>query len=147
MRQIEYDIRVLYAILGGKISYALNHKFLNNFKLYRMSITPEEWMILTCLWEREGLTQQEISNATLRDKHSLSRLIDTMVEEGLIRREGDTTDLRIRRIYLTEKGKNIEGKAKFVADKTLNEMLKGVSQEELHACQETLRIIFNNSKV
>ena len=51
-----------------------------------------------------------------------------------------------RRIRLTGRGRQLEDKARFIADKTLKEALRGLSQEELNTCQETLRIIFNNSK-
>lgn len=146
MREIKYDMRIIYAILGGRISYALNHRFNRNFKLYNMDITPEKWMVLMCLWERDGLTQQELCNATLRDRPGMSRLIDSMEKEGLVTRTGDETDLRTRRIRLTGRGRQLEDKARFIADKTLKEALRGLSQEELNTCQETLRIIFNNSK-
>lgn len=146
MREIKYDMRIIYAILGGKISHALNHKFNRNFRLYGLEMTSEKWMVLMCLWERDGLTQQELCNATLRDKPSMSRLIDCMEKENLVRRGNDENDLRTRRIWLTDYGKRLEDKSRFVADKTLKEALRGLSQEELNTCQETLRIIFNNSK-
>lgn len=146
MREIKYDMRIIYAILGGRISYALNHRFNRNFKLYHMDINPDKWMVLMCLWERDGLTQQELCNATLRDRPGMSRLIDSMVKDGLVTRTGNEKDLRTRRIGLTPLGRQLEDKARFVADKTLKEALRGLSQEELNTCQETLRIIFNNSK-
>ena len=139
-------MRIIYAILGGKISHALNHRFNRNFKLYQMNVSSEEWMVLMCLWERDGLTQQELCNATLRDKPGMSRLIDRMERLGWVRRTCDEDDLRTRRIRLTREGRQLEDKARFVADKTLKEALRGLSQEELNTCQETLRIIFNNSK-
>ena len=146
MREIKYDMRIIYAILGGRISYALNHKFNRNFKQYQLNMSSEKWMVLMCLWDHDGLTQQELSNATLRDKHSMSRLIDIMESEGLVVRSMDKHDFRSKHIYLTAQGKDLEDKARFVADKTLKEVLRGLSQEELNACQETLRVIFNNSK-
>lgn len=146
MREIKYDMRIIYAILGGRISYALNHRFNRNFKQYNVDMTPDKWTVMMCLWERDGLTQQELCNATLRDRPSMSRLIDCLEKENLVSRKGTEEDLRAKHIWLTEKGRTMEDKARFVADKTLKEALRGLSQEELNTCQETLRIIFNNSK-
>lgn len=140
-------MRIIYAILGSRISYQLNNRFKHNFEIYDVNLNPDMWMVMMCLWEQDGLTQQELCNATLKDRPSMSRLIDTMEKNGLVQRSGTEEDLRAKRIWLTKEGKTIEGKARFVSNKTLKEALRGLSQEELNTCQETLRIIFKNSKL
>lgn len=147
MEQIKYDMRIIYAILGSRISYQLNSRFKHNFELYDVDLNPDMWMVLMRLWEQDGQTQQELCNATLKDRPTMSRLIDSMERNRLVERSSTEEDQRAKRIWLTPEGKAIEGKARFVGNKTLKEALRGLSQEELNTCQETLRIIFNNSKL
>lgn len=147
MDQIKYDMRIIYAILGSRISYQLNNRFKHNFDIYDVNLNPDMWMVLMTLWEKDGLTQQELCNVTLKDRPTMSRLIDSMVKMDLVVRRDTEEDQRAKRIWLTNYGKRIEGKARFVGNKTLKEALRGLSQEELNTCQETLRIIFNNSKL
>ena len=55
-------------------------------------------------------------------------------------------DRRINLIHLTKKGRDLEDKSRFVANKTLKEALQGLTLEELSVSQEVLRKVFMNTK-
>ena len=95
---------------------------------------------------KDGVTQQELCNATFKDKPSMTRLIDNMEKLHLVIRVSDKKDRRTNKIHLTETGKKLEEKARFIANKTLKEALHGLTLEELRISQEVLRKIFNNTK-
>lgn len=139
-------MRLIYAIMSGRVSGAINNRLRRNFKLYDLDITPEEWMVLNCLWKEDKKSQQQLCQEVLREKPYMSRLIDRMVDRKLVVRLISFKDKRINRVCLAQKGREIEEKVHFVANKTLKEVLRGLSQEELDVCQESLRIVFNNSK-
>lgn len=77
----------------------------NRFKNAGFSITPEEWVILNRLWESDGMNQNEISQKTLKDKTTVTRFLNGMEKDGLIRRVVAEEDRRSRLIFLTDKGK------------------------------------------
>ena len=54
--------------------------------------------------EKEGLSQQELCNATFRDKPSITRLVDNLEKLNLVKRVASENDRRINRIYLTRQG-------------------------------------------
>lgn len=141
-----FDIQLIFAILNGKVSAAINRKLYLNFRRYDVNITPEQWTILLYLWEKDGVTQQELCNATFKDKPSMTRLIDNMESLNYVVRISCKTDRRINLIYLTKTGKNMEEKARFIANKTLKEALRGLTIEELSVSQEVLRKVFLNAK-
>ena len=128
IEQFNFDIQLIFAILNGKVSAAINRKLSRNFRQNGMEITPEQWTVLLFLWEKDGVTQQELCNATFKDKPSMTRLIDTNL------------------IHLTKTGKELEEMARFIANKTLKEALHGLTLEELRVSQEVLRKIFTNTK-
>ena len=144
--QFNFDIRLIFAILNGKVSAAINRKLYRNFRQYNIDITPEQWAVLLYLWEKDGVTQQELCNATFKDKPSMTRLIDNMERLNLVVRISNKMDRRTNLIHLTKRGRDLEEMSRFVANKTLKEALKGLTIEELDISQEVLRKVFTNTK-
>ena len=102
--------------------------------------------VLIFLWEKDGVTQQELCNATFKDKPSMTRLIDNMERQHLVVRISDKKDRRTNLIHLTKDGKELEERARVIANQTLKEALQGITIEELSVSQEVLRKIFFNTK-
>ena len=127
IEQFNFDIRLIFAILNGKVSAAINRKLYRNFRQNGLEISPEQWTVLIFLWEKDGVTQQELCNATFKDKPSMTRLIDNM--------EHLTKDLNV-----------LEEKARIIAGQTLKEALHGITLEELSIGQEVLKKVFFNTK-
>ena len=144
--QFNFDIRLIFAILNGKVSAAINRKLYRNFRQYNVDITPEQWTVLLYLWEKDGVTQQELCNASFKDKPSMTRLIDNMERLNLVVRISSKTDRRTNLVHLTKRGRDLEEMSRFVANKTLKEALKGLTVEELSVSQEVLRKVFTNTK-
>ena len=116
-----FDISLIFAILNGKVSAAINRKLLRNFRDNELDITPEQWTVLLFLWKRDGVSQQELCNATFKDKPSMTRLIDHMEKQGLVVRIASRDDRRANLIYLTRQGRDLEECAGRVANRTLKE--------------------------
>lgn len=146
MEQFSFDIKLIFAILNGKVSAAINRKLYRNFREYNLDITPEQWTVLLFLWEKEGVTQQELCHVTFKDKPSMTRLINNMEKQNLVKRTACDTDKRINLIYLTSYGRSLEDKSRYVANKTLKEALRGPTIEELRVSQDVLRKVFSNTK-
>ncbi|MGL5937826.1 MAG: MarR family winged helix-turn-helix transcriptional regulator, partial [Phocaeicola sp.] len=83
---------------------------------------------------------------TFKDKPSMTRLIDNMEKQHLVVRISDKNDRRTNLVHLTKTGKDLEEKARFIANKTLKEALKGITLDELTVSQKVLRKIFTNTK-
>ena len=52
IEQFNFDIRLIFAILNGKVSAAINRKLSRNFRQNGLEITPEQWTVLIFLWEK-----------------------------------------------------------------------------------------------
>jgi DNA-binding MarR family transcriptional regulator len=146
MGQFKFDIQLIFAILNGKVSTAINRKLHRNFRQEGIDISPEQWTILLSLWEKDGITQQDLCNATFKDKPSMTRLIDNMEKQHLVVRISDKKDKRTNLVYLTKTGKELESQSFKIAISTLHEALQGISVEEMKIGQEVLRKIFTNTK-
>lgn len=146
IERFNFDIRLIFAILNGKVSAAINRKLSRNFRLNGLEITPEQWTVLIFLWEKDGVTQQELCNATFKDKPSMTRLINNMERQHLVVRISDKKDRRTNLVHLTKDGRELEERARAIANQTLKEALHGIRLEELSVSQDVLRKIFFNTK-
>ncbi len=76
--------------------------------LSEYGITPEQWQIQSLLWASEDpLNQREIVQDTLKDKHTVSRIINRMVRDEWVTKTVSTKDKRVTKISLTEKSRSL----------------------------------------
>jgi DNA-binding MarR family transcriptional regulator len=68
----------LYSFMTGKASTAIARRLQKNMKQGGIEITVEQWSVLYHLWKSDGLSQQDLCNATFRDKPSITRLVDNL---------------------------------------------------------------------
>ena len=144
IEQFDFDVTLIFAVLNGRVSAAINRRLVMDFKKKGIDISPEQLTVLSLLWKKDRVTQQELCNITFKDKPNMTRLIDSLEEKGLAKRMTDENDKRNNLILLTPEGKAIEEKAFLVANATMREALINVSPEELAIGQDLLEKIFYN---
>ncbi len=134
----------LYSFITGKASTAIARRLQKKFNTSGLHLTIEQWSVLYHLWKQDGISQQELCNATYRDKPSITRLVDNLEKLSLVRRVASETDRRINRIYLTKQGQKLEEETMQLADETLNEALLSVPPDKVDVCKEVLQIVYDN---
>ncbi|HQX97292.1 MAG TPA: helix-turn-helix domain-containing protein, partial [Chitinophagaceae bacterium] len=82
----------LYSFITGKASTAIARRLQKKFNNAGLNITIEQWSVLYHLWKKEGVSQQEICNATFRDKPSITRLVDNLEKLNLVKRVASEND-------------------------------------------------------
>ncbi|MDQ0108454.1 DNA-binding MarR family transcriptional regulator [Chitinophaga terrae (ex Kim and Jung 2007)] len=73
-----------------------------------VDISFELLEILGILFRKDGVNQQEIADVIVKDKSSMTYLIDNLEKRGMVERREDQNDRRSKLIYLTEKGRALE---------------------------------------
>jgi DNA-binding MarR family transcriptional regulator len=73
-------------------------------KEHGINLTYEMLEVMGCLWRKDGLNQQEIADRTLRDKSSMTYLLDNLIKRKLVKRSTDKNDRRNKLIFLTKEG-------------------------------------------
>jgi len=136
----------LYSFITGKASTAIARRLQKNFKESGIEITIEQWSVLYQLWKQEGQSQQQLCDATFRDKPSITRLVDNLEKSKLVKRVASKNDRRSNHIYLTKEGKVLEEKTMEVANTTLNEALQGVTNGQIEIAKEVLQMVYDNLK-
>jgi DNA-binding MarR family transcriptional regulator len=136
----------LYSFITGKASTAIARRLQKKFNAAGLNITIEQWSVLYHLWKHEGISQQELCNATFRDKPSITRLVDNLEKANLVKRVPSENDRRINLIYLTKQAQKLQEETMALADETLNEALITVPSDRIDVCKEVLQVVYDNLK-
>ena len=114
------------------------------FNRHGLELTPEQWIVLVRLWQRDGRTVSELSESTLRDKPTMSRILDGMEKSGLLTRSVDAHDARTRIVELTREGRAMRKKLVPIAKSIVLRLEAGVPEDDLLVTRRTLRRLFEN---
>jgi DNA-binding MarR family transcriptional regulator len=144
MENLLIDIEMIFAILSGKVSSAINRKLYKAFRETNLSISPEQWSVLLYLWQGDGVTQQELCKATFKDKPSITRLITNLEKQNLVVRIPHKDDKRNNLIYLTKNGRDLYKVVKPITTKTMEQAVKGLNMDEIKIGEEIFKKVFNN---
>jgi len=94
--------------------------------------------------EAGRLSQHQLCESTFRDKPSITRLVNNLEKNKLVKRSTDKKDKRINLIKLTATGRKIEERSMAVANQTLNEALEGVTNGQIEIAREVLQMVYDN---
>lgn len=110
---------------GGLMSQLAERRFAAE----RVSFT--QWMVIATLGRFEHLTASELSAQTCHDMGALTRIVDDLEEEGLVRRERTERDRRVVEIALTPEGRRYLQAGKRIVVELLNSLVAPFAREEL----------------
>lgn len=107
-------------------------------------LTPEQFMLIDLLWNQGSMTQQQLADQMQKDKNSVTKLVDALERKGFVVRQQNRNDRRSNTLVLTEKAEGLKHGAKQKGISILDEMLLGISEEELRSFLVTLHKLNRN---
>lgn len=106
--------RAFFYDIDNAVGYAIGHVFTRlkiglrrTFGASGFDLTPEQWVVLYRLFETQGLTQCGLGERTVKDKTTITRILDRLQKKKLLERRRDTQDRRSQRIFLTAEGERV----------------------------------------
>jgi len=118
-------------------------KFVNH-KLKAIQLTNEQNLLMSLLWEREGISQNEIAAKLNKDKAGIARMISTLEKKGYIRRKSCPSDKRSVEVYLTDEGKKLGEDVIPINKSIIQAINKGLTDEEMAELRRLLRKVREN---
>lgn len=116
------------------------------FRESDIGLTFEMYQIMACLWKTDGLRQQDLADRTLKDKASLTCLIDNLTKRSLVTRSEDPGDRRSKLIALTEKGKNLGKKVEPLVDELYETVSQDFNIRTINECISAIQQMIDNVK-
>ena len=123
---------------------ALAHRNMVGHKMRGMGLHRGQPPVLFTLEEHEGMSSSDMADFLNVTPATLTNKIKRMEKAGLVIRKRDPEDERVRRIYITEKGRGLMNQVKTSMREIENVLLKGFSETEVEDLREKLRRILGN---
>ncbi|NMT62860.1 transcriptional regulator SlyA [Marinobacter orientalis] len=116
-------------------------------RLKDLGVTQARWTTMVYLQKGgEGLTQRELARLMAIENPTLVRLLDSLEQQGLIERRPCPKDRRARRLHLTPDGTEFMNVLTERAAKLREEMLEGISDEEIDIAVKVFHKIMENAE-
>ncbi len=127
-----------------KVNHLLKKEMENRIREYNLSLG--QWITLSRIYKMEGSNQKELASASLRDSAGITRILNSLEEKGLVKREVSTTDKREYNIFITKKGKILYKKTEKILFEYNNEINSIFSKSELKKYNSLLEKLFSELK-
>jgi MarR family transcriptional regulator, transcriptional regulator for hemolysin len=103
--------------------------------------TRAQWIVLFRLRQQEGLSQVDLADVLELQPISLVRLLDRLVEHGLLERRHDPRDRRANRLFLTASGRQLVDDLDSLRDSIAVDVLQEIPAASLRTSLDTLKDI------
>jgi len=103
--------------------------------------TRAQWIVLFRLRQQEGLSQVDLADVLELQPISLVRLLDRLVEHGLLERRHDPKDRRANRLFLTAAGRQLVDDLDSLRDAIATDVLQDVPASAIETSLKVLRDI------
>lgn len=109
-------------------------------KLARHDVTVAEWVVLREMYRRDGTTSPgAVAEFTGLTRSAVSKLINRLLEKGLVSRRESTSDRRYQDVALTRAAVNLIPIIASLADENDNEIFSVLSQTERNSLMRILK--------
>ena len=95
-----------------------------------IGLTRAQWLVLTRVYRRPGVSQTELAEMLEIDRASAGRMIDRMERNGWVERRPDRGDRRINRLHLTDEARKVHAAMWAIAESTVDDALSPLSATE-----------------
>ncbi len=107
-------------------------------------IAPSFGDILFVLDRKGTLTMREVASHTIKDKSTISSVINKLAARGYITKERDTSDARCTNLRLTPKAKKLRPVLFGISKKMNTRLFEGFSEEEKATLFRLIGKIYEN---
>jgi len=109
-----------------------------------IEIPVHEMGIISDLKKNEGVLQQELAISMIRNKSSITKMLERLERDDYIRKEADTLDARGKRIFLTQKGRSMSDFMNDVLPETHKIAFDGLTDADMKVALKVLDKIYKN---
>ena len=141
-KKLENEITL--GMLIGQVHRLSTKRFVQNSHTHGLEISLDQWLVLGPVWKNDGISQKDIAEYSGKDKTSVTKIIDTLEKKNLVVRVTDQLDHRVKRVVLSQKGRELFVSALPVMAQTRDELRSGISDKEIEALKSILNKIHKN---
>jgi DNA-binding MarR family transcriptional regulator len=135
----DYDNVIGFVV--SQAGYRLSQALLRAIESLGSDIRPREFAVLNRLHEGGALTQIQLAELTYKDKPAITRMLDRLIERGLVRKVASEADRRAMVVSLTPEGEALRNAIAPLIVSFLEKACEGIAPDDLAVTVATLRRI------
>jgi MarR family transcriptional regulator for hemolysin len=110
-----------------------------------LGLSQARWLVLLHLARfKEAPTQRELAQSVGVEGPTLARLLDSLENQGLVRRQAVIEDRRAKKIVLSDTARPLIEKIETIATALRHELFVGIDEEDLRVCMRVHSTILGN---
>lgn len=128
----------------NRLSFLVRKELGQRFQASGFRVSAEEWAVLLLLWRYTERTPGMIADATFRDRTTVTRLIDGMVNKKLVERDTDPDDRRKSIVRASDYGNRLKDELVPIARDLISETLQDIEPNDIEITVRTLTHMTRN---
>jgi DNA-binding MarR family transcriptional regulator len=129
----------------GMIARALDS--ISNIEFKEFELTKGQYLYLVRICENPGIIQEKVAELIKVDRTTAARAIQKLEMNGFIEKKDDPHNKKIKKLFPTEKGKNVYPFIKSENDYSNSVALEGFSEEEVDTIFNLLQRVRKNIEI
>jgi DNA-binding MarR family transcriptional regulator len=126
----------------GETSHAMRRFY--DRRAAQLGVTRAQWRVIAVLGHHPGMKQVELADRLDIEPISACRIVDRLVEAGLVERQRDPGDRRAWRVSLTARAEPLRERLGALADEISLEAFAGIGDAELEVVRAALARVREN---
>jgi MarR family transcriptional regulator for hemolysin len=111
----------------------------------KLKISVDQWIVLSQISQGEGQNQRHIADMTAKDPASITRILELLEKQKLVKRIADKADKRSSLVAVTPAGKKMLSNCAKKVERFKKVAGKGISSTDFNELKETLDKLYENS--
>ncbi|MFB5676262.1 MarR family winged helix-turn-helix transcriptional regulator [Paenibacillus terreus] len=136
--QVDCDIRQSL----DRISSQMRRDYSESLRELNLYVGQDN--LLYRLWLGDGITQMQLCEHLKCEPPTVTNMVKSLEQNGFIYRKRDEQDARVMRIYLTDKGKELEAPVGMKWKAQQEKLLHSISMEERLILRQIMQKMENN---
>ncbi|QYK67434.1 MarR family winged helix-turn-helix transcriptional regulator [Paenibacillus sp. S02] len=136
--QVDCDIRQSL----DRISSQMRRNYSESLRELNLYVGQDN--LLYRLWLGDGVTQMQLCEHLKCEPPTVTNMVKSLEQNGFIYRKRDEQDARIMRIFLTDKGKELETPVEIKWRQQQEKLLQSISTEDRLILRQLMQQIENN---
>lgn len=131
--------------LLNRTSVALGKALNNKLQEMNIDLPHSQFVVLRCLYYRDGLSQMEISNLLFKDAAAIKRTIDNLERKGYVERR--QIHSQKNSVFITDQGRLVLPEVLKIAGEVTHKALSGFEKEQVEEFRRMLNRVFENMEM
>jgi MarR family transcriptional regulator, organic hydroperoxide resistance regulator len=110
----------------------------------RVGLHRGQSLVLKALWGQEGLTHRELAERLYVRSSTMTHMIRRMETAGFVERRADALDRRVSRVYLTDRGRELQSQVQEIWWAFEGRVFAGLGSDEIGLMRQCFLQIRDN---